>query len=75
MFKKTTTARPVSVCRGENTSVGHLSNSLPFHLQRLHLGEVVVVGHHIGDDGLLIRVVHTDVCTHTRKLKIRVYTI
>lgn len=53
--------------------LGHLSNPLPFHLQSLHLGEVVIVRDHVGDDGLLIRVVHTDVCAHTQKIGVRVY--
>jgi hypothetical protein len=42
--------------------VHHLANPLALHSQGLHLGEVVVVGHNIGDDGLLIRVVHADIC-------------
>lgn len=40
----------------------HLSNSFSFNSQGLHLWEVVVVSHHISDNGLLIRVVHTDIC-------------
>ena len=42
----------------------YLSDAFPLHLQGLHLGEVVVVRDHVGDDRLLVRVVHADVCTH-----------
>ena len=57
--------------------VQYLSDAFSLHLQGLHLREVVVVGHHVGDDGLLIRVVHTNVCTHTHththtRLEVRV---
>lgn len=40
----------------------HLSNSFSFNSQGLHLREVVVIGHHVSDDGFLVRVVHTDIC-------------
>lgn len=42
-------------------SLTHLPDSFALHLQGLHLREVVVVGHHVGDDRLLIRMVHADV--------------
>jgi len=34
----------------------HLSHSSALHRISLHLGEVMVVGNHIGNDGLLIGV-------------------
>ena len=40
----------------------HLSNSFSFNSQGLHLWEVVVVSHHVSDNRLLIRMVHTDIC-------------
>lgn len=45
--------------------VFHLSNTLSFYSQSLHLGEVVVVCYHVSDDGLFIRLVHTDICKKT----------
>lgn len=40
----------------------YLSNSFPFNSQGLHLREVMVVSYHVSDNGLLIRMVHTDIC-------------
>ena len=40
----------------------YLAYSLALHNEGLHLGEVVVVGDHVGDDGLLIGVLSVDVC-------------
>ena len=42
----------------------HLGNPLALHGLLLELAEVVVVCHHVGDDGLLVRRVHEHVlCT------------
>lgn len=46
----------------------HLSNSFSFNSQSLHLREVVVISHHISDNRLLIRVVHTDICNPEKSL-------
>lgn len=46
----------------------YLSNSFSFNSQGLHLREVVVISHHISDNGFLIRVVHTDVCNPEKTL-------
>ncbi|KAL0621254.1 LOW QUALITY PROTEIN: Zinc finger protein [Plecturocebus cupreus] len=46
----------------------HLSNSFSFNSQSLHLREVVVISHHVSDYGLLIRVVHADVCNPEKTL-------
>lgn len=40
----------------------YLADTLALHCQHLHLGEVVVKRHHIGDDGFLIRVFRKDIC-------------
>ena len=39
-----------------------LADTLTGHGLGLHLGEVMVVGDHIGDDGLLVRMVHNNIC-------------
>ena len=43
----------------------YLSDAFPLHLQGLHLGEVVVVRDHVGDDRLLVGVVHAVYSTST----------
>lgn len=40
----------------------YLADALALHRQHLHLGEVVVKGHHVGDDGFLIGVFCEDIC-------------
>lgn len=40
-----------------------LSDAFALHLQSLHLREVVIIGHHVGDHRLFIGLVHADVCT------------
>lgn len=39
-----------------------LSDTLALHLQRLHLGEIMVVCDDIRDDRLLIGMVYADIC-------------
>lgn len=38
----------------------HLADPLSFYNESLHLGEIMVVGDHVGDDGLFIWVL----CVH-----------
>ncbi len=40
-----------------------LSDTFALHLQSFHLGEVVIIRHHVGDDRLLIGMVHADICS------------
>ncbi len=42
--------------------VCYLANPLALHNKSLHLGEVVVVGDYIGDDGLFIWVLCVHIC-------------
>lgn len=44
----------------------YLANPLSLHNKSFHLGEVVVVGDHIGDDGLLIGVLCVYICQGQR---------
>lgn len=44
----------------------YLSDSLPFDGKLLHLGEVVIKCHNIGDDGLFIRVLREHVYITTK---------
>ena len=39
----------------------NLANSFALHCQSFHLGEVMVVGCHVGNDGLFIRLVNINV--------------
>ena len=41
--------------------ISYLANTLALHGVSLHLGEVVIVGHYIGDDGFLIRVLNVHI--------------
>ena len=45
--------------------VRYLADPLALHYEGLHLREVVVVGNHVGDDGLLIRVLRVHIWTGT----------
>lgn len=40
----------------------HLANPLALHDKSLHLGEVVVIGDHVRDDGLLVWVFCVHIC-------------
>lgn len=44
----------------------YLANPLALHNKSLHLGEVVIVGYHIGDDGLFVWVLCVHICTGGR---------
>lgn len=49
--KRRKKTRNVSLlCNNIQFELADLSNTLSFHSQSLHLGEVVVICHHIGDD-------------------------
>lgn len=44
----------------------YLANPLALHNKSLHLGEVVVIGDHISDDGLFVWVLCVYICTEGR---------
>lgn len=46
----------------------YLADTLALHRQHLHLGEVVVKCHHVGNNGFLIRVFCEDICKGERML-------
>lgn len=45
----------------------HLADTFPLHRLLLQLAEVVVVRHHVCDDGLLVGVLHRNVCNITEQ--------
>lgn len=44
-----------------NRQRSNLADSFALYCQGLHLGEVMVVGRHIGNDGLFIRLININV--------------
>lgn len=44
----------------------YLANPLALHNKSLHLGEIMVVGDNIGDDGLFVWILCVHICTRGR---------